>query len=250
MERWFRDKRNIVILFLFVLFCIKLPQEEMRFILWVLGGIFLCSIFDFFINILLLKKIIFPKSAIITGFIVSGILDYNQSLAFLIIFSLTAILSKHILRFNKKHMFNPANFSLFLATILGLPLTWNIESNIYLIIGMGIYLVYRLKKISHAVGFLISFIIIFTIVHINPLSIISWFFILIMLIEPKTSGYGIIRGFVFGSISGVTSYLIFRFLPKVDFLVVSLFCANLCNPLLDQLRLPSKRLVSSKESGG
>ncbi|MBI5124494.1 MAG: hypothetical protein HZA72_03655, partial [Candidatus Omnitrophica bacterium] len=69
----------------------------------------------------------------------------------------------------------------------------------------------------------------------NPFSLISWFFIFVMLIEPKTSGYGALRGFVFGGIAGISAILLFRLLPGFDPFVTSLFIANLSNPLLEKL---------------
>lgn len=154
----------------------------------------------------------------------------------MIIFSLLAILSKYFIRFNKKHIFNPANFALFIATLFRIPLSWNIESNIFLIITFGIYFSYFYKKFSHILGFLISFIGLYTgIFKLNPLTMISWFFLFIMLIEPKTSGYGLLRGFIFGSVAGIVSFLTFRFMPTYDPFVPCLFIANFTKPFLEKI---------------
>jgi Na+-transporting NADH:ubiquinone oxidoreductase subunit NqrB len=230
----FKDKKNLVILLLVSLFIIKIPQEEIRFIFWILGGVFLCAFFDYLISNILLGKKIFPNSAIISGFIVSGILDYRQSWFVLFIFSILPVLSKHIIKFRNRHIFNPANFSLFFATLFKIPLVWSLESNVFLIIAFGIYLAFSYRKIPHILGFLTLFLISFAIAGVNALGIISWFFIFIMLIEPKTSGYGNLRGFIFGAIAGFSSFLFFRFLPYYDPFILSLFIANLCNPLLDK----------------
>lgn len=227
--RFLKDKRNLVILLLSILFLIKIPQLDKRFFLWVLAGVFLCGFFDFLINNLLLKKNIFPKSAIISGFIVSGILDYRQAWWVLLIFSFLAILSKYTIKFNRKHIFNPANFSLFIAALFKIPLTWNIESNIFLIIIFGIYFTYSFKKIFHVLGFLFLFIILFALAKTNPFGLVSCFFVFIMLIEPKTSTGGALRGFMFGSLVAILSFLIFKFLPNYDFWVTSLFLANTSN---------------------
>ena len=71
---------------------------------------------------------------------------------------------------------------------------------------------------------------------INPFIYISWFFLFIMLIEPKTSGLGMKHGFVFGSISGIVAFLIYKFVPHVDIFIGSLFVANLFNPILEKIR--------------
>lgn len=234
--KFFKDKRNIVIFLLVILSGIKIPAEGNRFILWMLTGIFFSAGIDFFINRLFLKKTVFPKSAVITGFILSGILDYNQSFFLLVVLSSISIISKYILRFKRKHIFNPANLSLFLASFLHYPLTWTIESNVYIIVIVGLYLAYSLKKLPHIIGFLVVFILLFNLAeNMNSFNIISWFFVFIMLIEPKTSGYGILRGFIFGVIAGLSSFLVFKFLPDKDFFVFSLFIANMFNPVFDKM---------------
>lgn len=234
MIKFLKDRKNLVIILLGLLFSIKATQEGFRFAIWVISGVLLCSALDLLINNLFFKKVIFPNSAIISGFIVSGILDYRQPWFTLAIFSTLAILSKHVIRFKHKHIFNPANFSLFMATLFKIPLAWNIESNIFLIIIFGLYLTYAYKKVPHILGFFSLFIILFIISGINPFGIISWFFLFIMLIEPKTSGYGMLRGLIFGSIAGIASFLIFRFMPRYDMFASSLFLANLFNPALEK----------------
>jgi hypothetical protein len=236
VKKFLRDKRYQLIVLLFILFLIKVPQEDIRYSFWILGGTFLAAICDFLIKLLFLKQRIIPKSAIISGFIVSGIINYHEPWHILIIFSLLAIISKNIIKFKNQNIFNPAGFALFIATLFRIPLAWNIESNIYLIIVWGLYFAYSLKKIYHILGFLITFLGLLFSLGTDPLRLISWFFIFIMLIEPKTSGFGLFRGLVFGSIAGITSFLTFEFFSQYDFFIVSLFIANLFNPLLDKLK--------------
>lgn len=242
MKKFLNDKRNLVI----TLFCVLLFIESFRigffFIIWVFVGISIACLTDVFWVKILKKESIFPKSAIISGAIVAGILDYHQPWFVLAIFSLLPILSKHLIKYNNWHIFNPANFSLAIATFSGLPLTWNIESNIYIIIACGIYIAYTLKKLPHVIGFLVFFTGLFATQRVNPLLLTSWFFIFIMLIEPKTSGTGIVRGFVFGSVSGISAFLIFNFFPQYDLFVGSLLIANLFNPLLEKMKLQSMSL--------
>lgn len=233
MKSLVRDKRNVVILLLAALSLIATAQEGFGLLAWILSGVIACSLFDLLINRLFFKRKIFPKSAIITGFILSGILDYNQSWLLLLSLSLVAIASKYILRFSKRHTFNPANFALFLAVILKLPLTWQVESNIYFIIIIGIYLAYSLKKLPHIIGFLAFFGGLFLIEKVNPLNLISWFFVFVMLIEPKTSGYGLVRGLTFGTIVGVTCFLVYKFTLEPNLFVFGLVLANLFNTISD-----------------
>lgn len=234
--KFLRDRKNLVILLLSILFFIRVPKEDVRFLFWVLTGVSLCAFLDFMINNLFFKKIILPKSALISGFIVAGILDFRQPWLVLAVFSILAVLSKHMIKFKGSHIFNPANFALFLATLFKIPLTWKIESNIYLIILFGIYIAYSLKKIPHILGFLVFFAALFATQRINPFLLISWFFVFIMLIEPKTSGYGYLKGFLFGSIAGIGSFLVFKFFPGYDFFVSSLAIANFSRVFLEKIK--------------
>lgn len=52
-----------------------------------------------------------------------------------------------------------------------------------------------------------------------------------MLIEPKTSGYGVFNGLIVGSIAGIVSFLVFNLFPQYDVVVSSLIPANLANAL-------------------
>jgi len=240
MTVFLSDKRNIVILLLGTLFLIKIPQENSRFIFWVFGGVLLASFYDLFITAMLKKRWIVPKSAVISGFILSGVLDYYQPWFVLVIFSLLPILSKYVLVFKNKHIFNPANFSLAVATLFKIPLTWSIESNACLIIIVGLYIAYSLRKMPHLIGFFVFFIGLFLTQTTNPFSLVSWFFVFIMLIEPKTSGFGWRRGLAFGSVAGISSFLIFKFISGYDFLVCALLVANLFNPVLEKIKNPAE----------
>jgi len=246
-KRFIKNKKNIVILLLSILFALKIPQGGVRFILWSAGGVFTCSILDILLNKFFLKKKIFPQSAVITGFIVSGILDYSLDWYMLLIFSSIAIVSKFIIRIKSKHVFNPANFALFAAALFRQPLTWNIESNIYLIIIAGTYIALSLKKWPHILGFLIIFSGLFHFSGVNPLNMISWFFVFIMLIEPKTSGFGVLKGFLFGSIAGLTSFVMFKFMPQVDIFVTSLIVANIFNMIIAKVKINNFSVIGVRE---
>lgn len=235
MMRLFKDIKNVVILLLLLLFFIQIPQENFRFVLWVLTGVLFAVITDLAIYYTQHKKLFIPKSAIITSFIVAGIISFQEPFWMAILFPIIAIASKHIIKIHHKHFLNPANTALFIATLFNISLSWSLESNIYILIIAGLYFVYRLKKWGHILGFLIPFSVLLLLRGTNPLLMISWFFLFIMLIEPKTSGRGFLRGLIFGTIASLSSFVILVFIPQYDFFVLGLFIANLSNPLLDKL---------------
>jgi len=68
-----------------------------------------------------------------------------------------------------------------------------------------------------------------------------------MLIEPKTSGTGTVRGFLFGTISGVSAFFIFKLFPQYDLFIGSLFVANLFNPLLEKIKSKSEEQKRNRQ---
>lgn len=239
--RLIKDIRYLVVFLLVVLAAFKIPSGGVPFLTWLLLSVATSSAADFIINLLFKKKKILPKNAIISGLIVGGVLDYTLAWYWVVLFSFAAIISKHLIKFHERHVFNPANFGLFWATVFGFPLTWSIETNIYLISIIGAYWIYKLKKIFHVLGFLTFFLVLFSTQGFNPLTLVSWFFVFVMLIEPQTSGVGRLRGFIFGAISGISAFIIFKIFPLVDFFVVSLVIANLSNIFLGKLIDSNKR---------
>lgn len=235
MMRLFKDIKNVVILLLLLLFFIQIPQENIRFVLWILTGVLFAVITDLAIYYTQHKKLFLPKSAIITGFIVAGIISFQEPFWMTILFPIIAIAAKHVIKIHHKHFLNPANTALFIATLFNISLSWSLESNIYILIIAGLYFVYRLKKWGHILGFFIPLSVLLLLRGTNPLLMISWFFLFIMLIEPKTSGIGFLRGLIFGTIASLSSFVILIFIPQYDFFVFGLFITNLCNPLLDKL---------------
>lgn len=238
VKKFFQDKRTWVLILLSVLAVIKSAEVGAGFLLWIAGGVLTASTLDYAINSVIFKRRILPRSAAISGFIVAGILDYQQPWFVSVAFPAIAILSKHIIRNRSGHIFNPANFGLFAAVLLKIPLTWAIESNIPLIVVGGIVIACALKKVPHVLGFLTAFGVPVAFSGQNPFLLMSYFFLFIMLIEPKTSGHGMVRGFVFGALSGAFCFISFKFFPAGDMFVCSLMAANALRPAVALLPGP------------
>lgn len=250
MNKWKRfisNKKNIVIVVLGVLCVLNIPESGARFLFWVAGGILTCCALGVSLNRIFRKGKVSLQSAVISGFIVSGILDYRLDWHVLVFFAAVAIVSKFVIRIHNRHVFNPANFGLFIASFFKQPLTWNIESNTYVIIAAGIYLALSLHKWPHVLGFVLVFFSAFSLSGFSPFDMISWFFLFIMLIEPKTSGFGIREGLVFGGISGLASFIMFRFIPRIDIFVASLIAANIFSAVIANFRFKKFGPVSVKE---
>ena len=114
-----KNKNTVLIVLISILTVIAVSQENMRFAGWMLMGAVISCAAEYVVDRLTGKKGIVSTNAIVTGLLVAGIIEYHQPFFVLAIFSRLAIISKYTLRFNNKHIFNPANFALFIATLSG-----------------------------------------------------------------------------------------------------------------------------------
>ena len=105
-----------------------------------------------------------------------------------------AILSKHVIRYNGKHVFNPGNFAVVLATFL-YPAqafqTWWASANVFVTAGLGLVNVWRLKRWAMQATFLVPYVLLSLLIRPQPLENILggtlFFFAFFMFIEPFTA---------------------------------------------------------------
>lgn len=76
------------------------------------------ALLDIVLNYVKTKKKIVPLTAVISGIIISLVLTLDIALS--IFAAAMAILSKHLIRLQKRHIFNPANLAI-LITLLAFP---------------------------------------------------------------------------------------------------------------------------------
>src|SRR3989338_3006808 len=194
------------------------------------------------------KRVIhnFSKSALITGLILGMIVE--GSLLFLVMAAAIAILSKHIIRIKGRHVFNPANFALFVALFLPVSQSWWGTGNLVLVGLLGLVVVFKLKRFHLAVPFLVVhaaiMLVIFSFDTNQLLSHIASgafvFFAFYMLVEPVTSPVSTKGRLVFGVLAGIFAALFYVvWLPAM--LVGSLFFADLLVPFINRLSMPRAR---------
>lgn len=189
------------------------------------------------------KKVIIPSSAIITGFIVAMVMVPYQRMIYCITASTIAILSKHFIQREKRHIFNPANFGL-LVTLLIFPISlswWGLVNNWWIAIA-GIFMVYKIRRLPVVISYLFTLSILLSVYSLinrggifDYLSAINLFFVFIMLIEPKTSPSGILQGSLFGGVVAIAGFIFYLFLPQYDFAIISLAIGNLLNLFLRRI---------------
>lgn len=247
MERLMRTPKIQLIAFLTILYVsVLIYKRDIRELPYGLITIVLTVFFD----VLFLKirriNLFFPSAAIATGLILA-LINPPSSWAFTMIAPLFAMFSKNFLRFNNRHILNPAGFGVFTAGFfLHVNVSWwavsfqqlSFSPLSIMMFGIlllpGIVSIFRMKRYPT----IIAFIILYSIGHLLfnlPYSIIDptiIFFSLVMLPEPMTTPHKLKHQLMFGCFVGLIAFLfslsqlsIGSLLP--DILISSLLLGNL-----------------------
>lgn len=175
------------------------------------------------------------SSSMITGLIVGYVLSSDQVWWKFLAASGLAVLSKYLIVFKKKHIFNPAAFGIFLALILfGASTQWKGAYAWYILLPWGIYFAQKIGKLKIVIGYLLVSLALFGIqasVQRIPLSHIlgylSYFYIFVMIIEPKTSPAKPRGQIIFGAGIAVLIFILTEFGVKFDVELFSLLILNM-----------------------
>lgn len=195
---------------------------------------------DFLVHWLRSGKKYFPKSALISGLIVGLLLPPETQWAVVAFAATVAILSKHVLRRGRQHLFNPAGFGL-LVTILifGEYLAWWAATPWWLVVLLGCLVAYSFGRFDLVVSFLVvkSLLLLGLAAFrgsplTNGLLMLNFFFVFVMLVEPRTSPFRRPGRIVYGILAAVFSLLYLMFLPRFDPWICGLLTANLFVPLI------------------
>jgi len=183
------------------------------------------------------------ESSIITGLIVGFVLSSDQSLWRFALVSALAILSKYLIRFRKKHIFNPAAFGIFLSLIIfGAYTQWKGTYIWYILLPFGFYFARKVAKIEILIGYAFVSLALFGIQailqNVPLLSIfgyLSYFFIFIMVIEPKTTPLKPAQKFIFGASVAGLIFVLTEIGARFDVELFSLLAMNAAAPLFKNL---------------
>ncbi len=164
------------------------------------------------------------ESSIITGLIIGYVLSSDELWLKFVFVSLLAIISKYLIRFQNKHIFNPAAFGIFLALVfLGASTQWRATYLWYVLIPFGVYFALKFKKIEVLLGYVIISLVLFVIQALLfrvPLGGIfgyfSYFYIFIMVIEPKTTPLKPLGKYFFGAGIAVLIFILTEAGVKFD----------------------------------
>jgi Na+-translocating ferredoxin:NAD+ oxidoreductase RnfD subunit len=196
-------------------------------------------------SILYFKTKIFQitESSIITGLIIGYVLSSDEGWLRFVLASSLAVLSKYLIRFRKKHIFNPAAFGIFLTLIfLGAATQWKGTYVWYILLPFGFYFVEKIKKIEIIIGYALVSLALFGIqAFLQKIALwhifgyLSYFYIFVMVIEPKTTPMRPMGKFFFGAGVAMLIFILTELGAKFDVELFSLLILNITVPILNKI---------------
>ncbi|MDD4955860.1 MAG: RnfABCDGE type electron transport complex subunit D, partial [Candidatus Omnitrophica bacterium] len=183
------------------------------------------------------------ESSVITVLIVGYVLSPDSGWLKFVAASVIAIASKSLIRFKKKHIFNPAAIGIFLAAILfGADTQWKGTYVWYVVVPFGFYFAYRIKKLEIVLGYAIAFFALFGAQAIfNRVQIwhvfgyLSYFYVFVMVIEPLTTPAKPLGKFLFGLFVASLIFILTEAGVKFDAELLSLLVLNMAVPALNEI---------------
>ncbi|MDD5455252.1 MAG: RnfABCDGE type electron transport complex subunit D [Candidatus Ratteibacteria bacterium] len=185
------------------------------------------------------KSLKITESSVISGLIVAYVISSYGDLWKIVFAAALAILSKHLIRFRQKHIFNPAAFGIFFAIILlGASTQWKGTYLWYILAPLGIYFTYKINKLEVITGYAVISLILFgtqAFMQKVPLwniwGYFSYFYVFVMVIEPKTTPVKPIGKYIFGAGIAVLIFILTEIGIKFDVELLSLLVMNTTIPL-------------------
>lgn len=238
-------KTQLIIFLLCFAFFIGIERQDFSFLNFVGISTLACAIIDSFLNFFKTKKFQLGESSLITGLIIGFVLSSDQSLNLVIAVAALAIFSKHLIRFNKRHIFNPAGFGILAAVFLFKAKTaWVGTYEWQILLPAGLYFAFRIKKLELLASYFVVALGIFAVQALwqgTPLSNIfgylSYFYILIMLIEPKTTPFSLLGKISFGADAAILIFALTQIGVRFDAELAALLIANISVPVLNKIKI-------------
>jgi Na+-translocating ferredoxin:NAD+ oxidoreductase RnfD subunit len=189
------------------------------------------------------KKPALTESSILSGLIIGFVIFRSQPWWIFALAAILAITSKYVLRFNNKHIFNPAAFGIFTAIILLRAQTqWQGTYDWYILAPAGLYAIIRIRKSELFFGYGVVTFILFgaqavmqKVPVLNIFGYLSYFYIFVMIIEPRTTPVKPRAKWLFGASLAALIFVLTGTGVKFDVELASLLIMNMCVPLLNKL---------------
>ena len=205
-----------LLLFLFSVF-LSLRESDLSFFIKSMVAVITSAVSDSLYCFLKTRKLKITESSLITGLIIGFVLSSAAEWWIFVLSGLFAISSKHLVRLKGKHIFNPAAIGVFLVVVLFNQSTrWHGAYSWFLIIPFGLYIVWQSRKVSIVSVYFLMYIFLWGIQSyyskmpfIDKVHYANYFFIFVMLIEPKTSPYYLREKITFGLIVSIGAFLLY-----------------------------------------
>ena len=183
------------------------------------------------------------ESSIITGLIVGFVISSDEAWWKLVLTATFAVASKYLIQIRKKHIFNPAAFGIFLATIiLGVSTQWKGTYLWYILLPFGLYFSYKIRKIEILISYAAVSLGLFAIQAVlqkaaltHIFGYLSYFYIFIMVIEPKTTPAKQVGKFFFGAVVSGLIFILTNTGAGFDVELFSLLVLNMTVPMLNKI---------------
>jgi Na+-translocating ferredoxin:NAD+ oxidoreductase RnfD subunit len=222
-----------------------------------LTGFFWAVFFSVLIEGILLffktRKFQITGSALTSGLIIGYVLSSGSPWWTFLAVAACAVGLKRVLLFHGKNLMNPAALGLFLAVLPFSGTTeWKGAYEWYLLVPAGLYFAYKIRKTEIVLGYFAMSLVFFVpqaleqgTPLINIAGYFNYFFIFIMLIEPKTAPATRWPKIVFGAEVACLVFLLtelgFPYEPELFALLIM----NAFVPLLNEI--PNLKFSTSKE---
>lgn len=182
------------------------------------------------------------ESSFITGLIVGLVFSSDQAWWKIALASSLAIASKYLIRYQKKHIFNPAALGIFILLVLGASSQWKGTYLWYILLPFGFYFSYKIRKLELLCAYAVVALALFgtqAVIQKVPLchifGYLSYFYIFIMIVEPRTTPVKRAAKYLFGAGVAGLIFVLTESGARFDVELFSLLAMNLAVPLLNRI---------------
>lgn len=191
------------------------------------------------------RVVYLPQSGFITGLIVAIVLAPGAPVWQVAVATAIGILSKYLIRFQRRQVFNPAAAGLAAAALCaGAVDGWWGDGTPWLVAFLGAFIVTRTRKWPTVAAFVVAWLLA---VFVRAPSVegvrgalqtVPLFFAAVMLIEPMTTPAFARAQVVYGFVAGGIASALAGVLPSAG-LVATLLAVNCVAPLLNRFLRPT-----------
>lgn len=198
LRRIFIDSRLRIFSVLCLLWLVGIwNQSNWQTVVSPLLSIIIFTVLDLIFTYWKIKKLYFPFSSLVSGLLIGVLIHPSSGLLVFLSAVVFGFISKHFIKIQAKHIFNPAALGVATASLIfNSPISWWAASGSYLaavIPVLSIYTLYKLKRLQLPLIFLAGyFIFLLSVSGLKEAVLLTFdgtvfLFSFIMLPEPMTS---------------------------------------------------------------